>query len=365
MALLDFFTLLGWVLIPILVLITAINLFTVRLIKEGSWKAIDASVALLIPMRNEADNVEGLLDSLLKQEGISHLSIDILDDNSTDETASKLALNIDERMRVFPGGELPKGWLGKNYACHQLAAQSTADFLVFIDADVRLNRSAIAASISEMQRLNLDYLSPYPRQIAMTWLERLVQPLLQWSWFVSVPLRFAERFPRASFAVANGQFFIVRRSAYEKCGGHSAVRSEVLDDLELARALIRSGARGTVADGSAIAECRMYQSARELIAGYSKSQWRAFGSIAGATFMAIVLIATSITPLIAGILGSPWGWIGFFAIVATRLAVAARTRSVISTAWLHPLSAIAWIFLIKYSWLNKWRGTLVWKERAL
>ena len=81
--------------------------------------------------------------------------------------------------------------------------------------------------------------------------------------------------------------------------------------------------------------------------------------------MAILLISSSIAPLIAGVLGSPWGWIGFFAIVATRLAVAAKTRSILSSAWLHPLSAFAWIALIKYSWFLKVRGQLAWKERAL
>jgi len=316
-------------------------------------------------MRNEAANVHEVLDSATKQEGIAELKILVLDDQSTDETGDLLAAQNDPRIQTFRGEDLPQGWLGKNFASHQIASRSDAEYLVFIDADVRLSPKAIASSIAMMNQLNLDFLSPYPRQIAISWLESLVQPLLQWSWFASVPLRLAERLPRRSMAVANGQFFLVRASAYRKSGGHQEIKSEVLDDIELARLLISKGFRGTVADGSKIAHCRMYSSPKELIAGYAKSQWRAFGNIAGSALMALILLCSSIIPLIAGLLGSPWGWIGFFAIVATRLAVAAKTQSVISSAWLHPLSALAWIALIKYSWIQKWRGALVWKDRKV
>ena len=344
---------------------TVLNLLTARTVRNSTSATTDSSVALLIPMRNEAMNVEAVVTSAIQQEGISDFSILVLDDQSTDETYAMLSKQSDPRIKVFQGEDLPEGWLGKNFAAHQIAQQTDADFLVFIDADVRLSSRSIASSIAMMEDLKLDFLSPYPRQIAISWLERLVQPLLQWSWFVSVPLRIAEKFPRTSMAVANGQFFIVRSAAYRKSGGHEAIKSEVLDDIELARSLIRHGYKGTVADGSDVAQCRMYQSPRELIAGYAKSQWRAFGNIAGASLMALILITTSITPLVAGLLGSPWGWIGFFAVVATRLAVAAKTNSVISSSWLHPFSALAWIALIKYSWIQKLRGALVWKDRKV
>lgn len=343
---------------------TVVNLLSVRTVRP-SMGDLEKSVSVLIPMRNEESNARDVVASAQGQEGIANLSIIALDDHSSDDTRTILNQISDSRFTVLDGDDLPQGWLGKNFACHQLALSTRSDFLVFLDADVRLSPQAISSSIEMMEELNLDYLSPYPRQIAISWLERLVQPLLQWSWFVSVPLRIAERFPRRSMAVANGQFFIVRGSAYEKSGGHEKIKGEVLDDLELARALIDQGFRGTVADGSQIAFCRMYKSSKELIAGYAKSQWRAFGNIFGALLMAILLISSSIAPLIAGVLGSPWGWIGFFAIVATRLAVAAKTRSILSSAWLHPLSAFAWIALIKYSWFLKVRGQLAWKERAL
>jgi glycosyltransferase involved in cell wall biosynthesis len=360
----DFLTGIAWILVPLFSTLTLINLLTMRTVKNVGISH-DDQVAILLPLRNESVNVTDALASARAQEGLVNLSIIALDDHSTDNTAQLLASQSDQRLEVFSGAELPQGWLGKNFASHQLAHVTKADFLVFIDADVRLSPKAISSSITLMKKLELDFLCPYPLQVAISWLERLVQPLLQWSWFVSVPLRFAEIFPRRSMAVANGQFFIVRRSAYLKSGGHEKIKGEVLDDLELARSLISHGYRGTVADGSSVAYCRMYQSPQELIAGYAKSQWRAFGNLAGAFLMALILIASSIAPLIAGVLGSPWGWIGFFAIVTTRLAVAAKTRSVLSTAWLHPLSAIAWIALIKYSWLLKFRGKLTWKERAL
>jgi len=128
-----------------------------------------------------------------------------------------------------------------------------------------------------MKSLQWEFVSPYPRQIAKTWIERLIQPLLQWSWLSSVPLRLAQRFRISSMTIANGQFFIVKRSAYEKVGGHASIKGEVLDDLRLARLLINHGFSGGVAEGSQVAECRMYETTSSLVQGYTKSLWNAFG----------------------------------------------------------------------------------------
>lgn len=349
----------------LLLLITTLNVLTVRTIKTNEKSIINGKVSILIPLRNESDNVEGVLQSVLEQNDLLDFEVIALDDNSTDDTAVKLRDTTAANLKILNGGTLPEGWLGKNYACHQLTQHATGDYLVFVDADVRLAPNAVASSIQQMNMLHWDFISPYPRQIALSFLERLTQPLLQWSWFVSLPLRVAENLQRPSMVVANGQLLIIRREPYSKSGGHYAVKAEVLDDMELARSLIRNGFSGGVADGSKVAECRMYSTNRELIQGYTKSQWRAFSNPFGATLVIGVLLVTSVLPFLMGLLGQIVGWYAYFTIVMTRLLVAGKTKSVVSSAALHPLSAAFWIYLIVNSWLMKRNGELTWRGRKI
>ena len=345
--------------------ITVLNVLTVRVAKNREMPDLFDSVSILIPLRNESQNVPGLMESVLNQKGLSNFEIVALDDSSSDDTAEQISQFSAANLFVHSGLELPFGWLGKNFACHQLAQKSQAKYLVFVDADVRLSPYAVSSSIALMERLDWDFISPYPRQLAISFLERLAQPLLQWSWFASLPLRLAEKLSRPSMVVANGQFLIVKREAYLKTGGHEAIKSEVLDDLELGRLLVRGGFSGGVADGSKVAICRMYSNAVELIEGYSKSQWRAFVSPIGAAIAIVILFSSSILPLALGLSGEVSGWYGYFALVASRLLVASKTNSVVSSASMHPLSAGLWIYLIIHSWYRKSRGELVWRGRQI
>jgi len=314
-------------------------------------------------MRNEAENIEGVVATLSAQAGPFHFYL--LDDNSEDLTFDLLHRFTagDSRFTVIKGAALADGWIGKTWALQQLYEASNEEILVSIDADVRLTNDAINKSVTLLRTTQLDFLSPYPRQIALTFGERLIQPLLQWSWLTTVPLRFAEGSGQKSMAVANGQFFVVRRSALDSIGGYQSVRHAVIDDVFLARELISTGASGTVVNGSDIAETRMYASWSEIKAGYGKSLSKAFGSLAGAVFVSAFLIATSIAPLILGLLGNPYGWVGFAAIVGTRVLSAAKSRGNLLDSVLHPISIAALIYLIVYSYLV--RGTVTWKGRTV
>lgn len=344
-------------------LFTVGNSLSMRVVRNTSSNEIAFLVSILVPMRDEERNVTGVLDSLLAATSLQNSEVLVLNDHSTDKTAE--LLNNFPTVRVHQGIELPSDWLGKNFACHQLVTHSSGDYLVFVDADVRLAPRAIAASIATMNSLGWDFISPYPRQIAETFLERLIQPLLQWSWLSSVPLRFAERGKFPSMIIANGQFMIIKRSAYLASGGHKAIRGEVLDDLELARLLSKNGFRGGVADGSEIATCRMYQSAAELTVGYTKSLWRAFGSPIGSFLTSVYLLATGVLPFILALAGFRAAWIAYFLLVLSRYVSALRTRSTPSTALLHPLSIFALVVLIKFSWWKKLTHQLQWRGRSV
>ena len=349
-------------LLPLILLtIAAVNFVQIRTPNKVS--ELQDSVDVLVPMRNEAENVEGIISTLAAQEGDFHFYL--LDDNSEDQTFDLLQRFTvgDARFTVIKGVPLADGWIGKTWALQQLFEASTQQVLVSIDADVRLSNDAINKAVTALHGARLDFVSPYPRQIARSFGERLIQPLLQWSWITTVPLRYAESSRQESMAVANGQFFVVRRTALEAIGGYQSVKHAVIDDVFLARELIKSGSSGTVINGSTIAETRMYASWNEIEAGYGKSLNKAFGSFFGAVLVVAFLFATSIAPLILGLLGNTYGWLGFAAIVGTRVLSAIKSRGRIIDSVLHPISIIALTYLIVYSYLV--RNSVQWKGRTV
>jgi hypothetical protein len=232
-----------------------------------------------------------------------------------------------------------------------------------MDADVRLEENAIASAITAMGKW--DFICPYPKQITIGFVQRLFQPLLQWSWLASVPLLIAQKLKIKSMVVANGQFFIVKRSVYQAAGGHASVKTEVLDDLMLARQLINSGFSGGVAEASRVASCQMYKSAKELIYGYRKSLWKAFGGIAGSGIAIFILVITGVVPIIGALQGSEIGLLSFTLIVLSRVVASIRTGSLPNTSLLHPLAIMLLVVLIIYSWIGKLTGALVWRDRPV
>ena len=336
-------------------IITLANVINMRVVGLKGATSVGETVDVLIPMRNEEENVEGCLKSVLNSELLDVSKVFVLDDGSNDSTAELIGqFKVDKLIGTQP----PTGWLGKVWACHNLAQVGKGKYLVFIDADVRLHPYAIASAITKMNKFGWDFISPYPRQISGSFLEKLIQPLLQWSWLASVPLRIAEKFPNRSMTIANGQFFIVKRSAYNTSGGHASIPNEVLDDLELARLLISKGFKGGVADGSAVASCRMYKNNSQLIDGYTKSLWKAFGGQFGTLIAIFLLYFTGISPYLG--IGAPASFI-----FLSRVLAALKTRSNPAYAFLHPISILVLLYLIVLSSIRKSRGTLQWRGRAI
>ena len=329
-----------------------------RLRRPLAGATADSRVSVLIPARDEAADIAGCIAAI----GAAPELL-VLDDQSSDGTAARAAA---AGARVLAGRPPPPGWLGKPWACEQLAAAATGDVLVFVDADVRLAPGAVTAAVALLEQSGLDVLCPFPRQVAGTLAERLVQPLLQWSWLTTLPLALAERSPRPSLTAACGQFLVIRRAALERAGGFAAVRSAVLDDLALVRAVKASGGRGGVVDGTELATCRMYAGWAELRAGYGKSLWAAFGSPPRAGAVWALLAAVYVLPPLAALRGSRAGAAGYAAAVASRVVAARRTGG---RAWpdalAHPASIVLLGYLTAASHLGRRRGTLHWKDRAL
>ena len=350
--------------------LTAHSLLNARALRTPSLEPapVAGRVSVLLPVRDEEERAGACLAALLDQVGVPELEVLVLDDASTDGTARVVVETAagDARVRLLRGDGPPPGWLGKAHACAQLAAAATGEVLVFVDADVVLAPHALAAGVELLRGTGLDLVCPYPRQVAHTWSERLVQPLLQWSWLTTLPLRAAEVSPRPSLSAANGQFLLVDAAAYRRAGGHGAVRAEVLDDIALLRAVKAAGGRGGVADGTELATCRMYESWPALREGYAKSLWSAFGSAPAAAAVAVGLVVVYVLPPLAALGGSRAGAVGYVAAVVGRYAAAERTggRS-LPDALGHPASVLLLLGLLADSWARHRSGALSWKGRVL
>lgn len=330
-------------------------------------------VSVLVPARDEQDHVGAAVADLLAQTGVPDLEVLVLDDGSTDSTAAVLSRFDDPRLTVLtaPDDAPPKGWLGKSLACARLAERATGSVLVFADADVRFAPDAVRACVAALRAGGFELVSPFPRQVAEDWLSRLTQPLLAWSVAATLPLGLARRSTRPALSAANGQFVVVDAATYRRAGGHAAVAGEVLEDIGLMRAVKSAGALAATLDGSRLAACRMYGTPSEVVDGYGKSLWSAFGGPFGSLAVVGALVLGHVVPPLAALAGRRPGTrivgaLGYAAAVAGRAAVARRVGGLVwPDSAAHPASVLAFAGLTAESWRRHLAGTASWKGRAL
>jgi len=337
-------------------------------------------VAVLITARNEQANIEASLRSLLQQDW-PNLEVWLYDDDSTDRTAeiaARVQTEYPSLLHIVHGTEEPPaGWLGKPHACHRLyevmRAHSAPDYVLFTDADVRFEPSAVSLAVSMARQRRAGLLSIFPRQEMLSWAERLAVPILSHFavyTFLPLPLAFTLKSGPA-FAAANGQFMLFKREAYDACGGHSAVRSQVLEDVGLARAVKQAGFLSLLADGGPLVHTRMYNSPAEVWQGYSKNLYAFFGytplflalGIAGLLVLYVlpVLLAVAFLPSLAGFVFLSQ----YVVAMLTRLVLSLRFKYPLADALLHPV-AIAFVIAIAINsaiWAKTGRGA--WKGRVV
>jgi hypothetical protein len=360
-------------------LLSAHSALNARLLRRPSTVGLQTQdrTVVCIPARNEAASIDACLRSILSEAEAMNLRIVVLDDGSSDGTGEivRALMKSSSAIALIEGGDgtLPHGWLGKPWACERLRtsfAPGEVDVFVFVDADVRLEPHAIAQAVGLLRSSELDLVSPYPRQIAVTIPERVVQPLLQWLWLTLLPLRLAERTRPNSMAAANGQFLVIDAVALAAMGGFGAVRGDVLDDVALVRAGKRAGRRGTVVDGTHLATCRMYTDWSSLRDGYTKNLWAGTGSPVGAFGLASLFVLAYVVPALGalGVFGRGarrCGALGYLAGVGGRVISARTTGGRVLDSAAHPFSVLVLVHLIGRSWRAHRAGTIVWKGRSV
>jgi len=249
----------------------ALNALTIPRLERHSPRSF-LRVSLLVPARDESAHISTCVRRLLAQD-YPDFELLVLDDASTDGTAelARAAGSGDERLQVLDGLPLPAGWLGKSWACQQLAERARGDLLIFTDADVSWSPGALRAVVGGTQALHADVISVWPTQISSTWSERLVVPLIMLAVLGYLPELLVRLTTWSPFAAANGQCLAFSRNAYEKIGGHAAVRQQVVEDVALARLARQRGLRQVSALGGELLSCRMYQGWTEVRRGFAKN----------------------------------------------------------------------------------------------
>jgi chlorobactene glucosyltransferase len=259
-------------------------------------------VSVVIPVRNEAANVERCLRSVFAQRHRA-LQIVVIDDNSTDATPSILERlrAEDPRLVVLQGKPLPAGWTGKNFALAQAAAQLQGEWVLFLDADTWLEPGAVGVAVAHAEERDLGLLSLVPRQRLSSFWERVIQPVVLLVIALALPLDAMADPRRPQVAYANGQFLLVRRAAYEKAGGHAAQRGAIVEDSALARAVKTAGYAVQLADGRALLHIRMYRDLAQLWEGWAKNSFESMGRRVDKVLLLVtaVSIVTLVPPVIA------------------------------------------------------------------
>ena len=245
-------------------------------------------VSVVIAARNEELDLPATLDDLLLQD-YPDLEILVVEDHSTDRTAEVIDARAPQVQRVNPP-PLPDGWVGKSWACCNGAAAATGEWILFMDADVRLNPAAVRTVVEWARREHADLATIAPKVEMRSFWERLVLPF-----YMQVVLTYFRtphvNRPHSKAAMANGQFWLTPRSAYQAVGGHEAIRSIVLEDVAMARRYRAAGRVLRVAWAPRLAETRMYRNRHEMFEGLLKN-------VHGIQFSAVRLVAE-----IAGLIG--------------------------------------------------------------
>lgn len=323
-------------------------------------------ISVLIPARNE-ESVIGCLLNSLKMQDYPNLEVIVCNDHSSDNTEEILNRFAGENKWAhgFLGEKLAPDWLGKNWACHQLAQKASGQYLIFMDADVVLHPNAISRAVAYFQRNKLVLLSVFPQQKMESLFERMTVPLMNWILQSLLPLILVRKARFASLSAANGQFMMFDAENYRQNQWHSKVRNQNVEDLRLARMIKSEGHKMAILLGNNDIFCRMYRQLDEALLGFSRNVHEYFGGsrIVMFSFWFIIglgpfIVIFSATPGLFGLFG--------LLVLANRLFVSVSCKqNVLFSVLSHPLQMIGFTAIVFYNIFRKLKKETTWKERKI
>ena len=323
-------------------------------------------VSILIPARNEEDSILQLLESI-KNQDYQNYEVIVLDDNSSDSTYQLCAefSDTDERFHVVKGEELAEGWLGKNYACHQLSKLARGRYLIFLDADTYIAGGLLNNSVHRMKMGHLELLSLFTNQVMKTTGERLVVPLMHFLLLNLLPLRLVRLSKNPSFSAASGQFMMFNADTYHVHQWHAQVKDKVVEDIEIVK-LIKAYQYKTeslLANGYIF--CRMYHSYKEAIAGFSKNLLAGFNNNIAALICYLLLVMLG--PIfIALYLDVELLLFAFTLTILARLMISLQSgQNAFLNIILHPFQMLTLLVVSVLSVQKFLTKTVTWKGRSV
>lgn len=229
-------------------------------------------VSVIVPARNESQNLPVLLESLL-QSSYDRFEVLVVDDRSTDDTADVVRRFAarDERIRLIEGADLPEGWFGKPWACVQGYRAAQGDLLLFTDADTLHAPELLGRAVGALESGRRDLVTVMGRMICGSFWERVIMPVITALLAIRFHPTVVNRARRPRDVIANGQFILVTRESYEAVGTHEAVRHEVAEDLAMAQLYFRASRPTLFAFALPLMATRMYTSLGGLVEGWSKN----------------------------------------------------------------------------------------------
>lgn len=354
-------------------LLMAWNLLIFKEPKALGDNATGRAVSVLVPARNEIENIEDCVKAI-RDAGLQDSDeIVVYDDQSDDGTgeALKSLRESIENLRIGETTPLPPGWNGKQHACARLAEQARNPVLIFLDADVRLSVGSLRVLRNSLDDRDAALVSGAPRQITQTFWERVLIPQIFVVLLGYLPLAIARRVKRPAFSAGCGQLFIADREAYRQAGGHAAIKNSRHDGLKLPATFRKAGFATDVVDLSRVASCRMYASGNAVFSGLLKNATEGMGSAGAIIPMSILLLGGQAFPILqlfvlCGLFGAEF-YIATASIILSflpRALVGFRFRQRPWDTWMQPLAIVV---LVGIQWVAIVRERLgvrvAWKGR--
>jgi len=329
-------------------------------------------ISVLIPARNEEGNIKKCVSSLLRQ-NYPNLEIIVLDDNSSDQTY-KIVKELSQgpkKLKIVKGKNLPPGWNGKNWACHQLSQLAKGKWFLFTDADTTHKPHSVSTTIAAAQKNNSVFITCIPGLITKTWSEKLYLPIIHFAFLVLVPFKLINYAKDSRLSFGIGPFMLIERDFFFVCGGYEVLKKEIVDDMALAKIVKENRGKITILDGTKFMNVRFYTNFIELWKGFSKNHYEAIGSaphiLAGVFLVGYFLF---IYPYLSlwGALESHQSFtlplLQVITISIMKIVLALRFNTSIFYSLLHPFTVIlAFLIILNSFRLSLFKKKIEWKER--
>ena len=329
-------------------------------------------VSIIVPARNEEDDIEQTLLRLLALD-YDNYEVIAVDDRSSDRTGeiiARLARSKDAHgiLKVIRIEALPSAWVGKTHAMWTAAQQATGDWLLFTDADVQFKPDSVRRAIAYAEAERADHVVLFPRMIMKQPGEKMMTAFFQTLFvFGHRPWKVAD--PRTRDHMGVGAFNLIRRRVYESIGTYQALRMEILDDMKLGKVVKNAGYAQRNVFGADLISIRWAKSAMGMVNNLTKNfyavmsfQWpRALASCVGLAFL-------NLLPFFGALLAHGWARLPYAIALASMFSIYAgmSKQSDVPPYYfvLHPVSTILFVYTMLRSMIVtlgrggvEWRGT--------